>query len=54
MPLSHKTLLIVFALLPNYLYAQEKQIVQEQVINQLFNDFKLPQKQTRPFLKPDA
>jgi putative component of membrane protein insertase Oxa1/YidC/SpoIIIJ protein YidD len=54
MPLSHKTLLIVFALLPNYLYAQQKQIVQEQVINQLFNDFKLPQKQKRPFLKPDA
>lgn len=51
---SYKTLLMLFVLLANSFYAQHKQTVQEEVISQLFDDFKLPQKQKRPFLKPDA
>jgi len=35
-------------------YGQQKESIQEHVITQLFGEFNIPQKQKRPFLKPDA
>ena len=54
MPSSYKTLLTMFIMLTSSYYGQQKECIDEYVMAQLFGDFKTPQKQKRPFLKPDA
>lgn len=54
MPSSYKTLLTLFIMLTSSYYGQQKDSIQEHIMTQLFGDFNIPQKQKRPFLKPDA
>ena len=54
MPSSYKTLLTLFIMLTSSYYGQQKESIQEHIMTQLFGDFNIPQKQKRPFLKPDA
>ena len=54
MPSSYKTLLTMFIMLTSSYYGQKKESIQEHIMTQLFGDFNIPQKQKRPFLKPDA
>jgi len=54
MPSNYKTLITIFIMLTSSYYGQQKESIQEHVITQLFGEFNIPQKQKRPFLKPDA